>query len=806
MAKIPLSQRQVLPPGGSQVEGPSSMRVSLAGQTGRNLQGVGNTISEIGFAAQRANDASELANTTLDMQRDWQEAQVELNKELDPGEYQAKANKALKDITGKAQVGFRNKNKFGLITKGMQLDGEKSITLNFMKKTSDNTKMTLDKAELAMSDAVLAGTFAGSLKEAKALIANMYTEAVGNLAIDQEYANNHFVAFEQSLSMESFKRDLITDPKTMAAKSLEELQKDYGLSGVNATKAKVAAFQAGGKNKVKMKSLKSSLFTAIEETGNFNAGDMSTVIGNLEGRDLEDFTNTVANSKAIFADKQMLEKMTSREAAVYLSQIEKNIKDVDSKYVHLAKRRFELAEKVSRVQEDLKETDPYKSQFESGTIGEVVSPLRFQSTVDMARDNLVSQATAGILPKDRRVAPKETLGRVDGRVIKGTTDMINEFVKGNTDQRNQQLKDLKEEYGEYTSRLYKQLLQDGMPKEAGLMMSVNDELMRRKIGAVVNQSRDTIKKALGDDKLAGKISESLLESKELNGFINSMQPFNPTQKASFRDVIEKVGLQMAVEGMSKGDIVKTLVEKKLSSDLYQYSGNTLRIRRENGWDKETIEPFLALMQNERLVQDMGILRGDVLEPFVPRQLSTGKWYTNGDESTARFYIEGVPAVKELEDGSYGYVEFSFDEIMANGVALQFNESTGFNDIILSDEAKEMPVTFSNPDIAGQLEKGQDFDLEGTPSGDIPVGEGFPGPRGIAQTGLGAERIKGKSPEDFTRRTGAGQQDVTKLGLYQKHMADIMELAASAGEPFVDRVNVDPPHKRKRTGLGKLRNK
>ena len=144
---------------------------------------------------------------------------------------------------------------------------------------------------------------------------------------------------------------------------------------------------------------------------------------------------------------------------------------------------------------------------------------------------------------------------------------------------------------------------------------------------------------------------------------------------------------MASVGSSSGEIAQQ-VQAKLFDDVYAYSGETLRIKKGIGIDPEKVEGFLEFHKNSELAKDETLLRGDILEPFIQSQIDRGSWYTNGDETGARFYIEGVPAVR-LVDGVLEPVEFLYDDIQASNFRLQFNEVLGFSEPVIGGEVLDV---------------------------------------------------------------------------------------------------------------------
>lgn len=675
MVVINRSQRTNLPPGGSQLPAPSGTRLRIAGQEGRDIAGAGQTIQKTGLMAQRANDDSEFQNETINMQKVWQAKQIELDKILDPEDYKIQAQKALEDITedAKGNVGFRNKNRFDGVAGSLQLSGSKSVQINYLAKTGDKTRATIKRAENQLIQDVLAGADLDSAKKGMELL---YNKALKNLAIDQEFKDKNFPAFEQTISFELFKRDVQADPKGINDNSREELQKIYGLSGENATKAKFIASRLDKTLAVKIGGLKEDVLSTIEDRGEAVPSELSLVLQSFVGddRSLNEYIDKVNNAKAIHEDKVFIQKSTPSGMAAHISKLEEQRRTGPVEGNVEARDRLTKAEASMETELKLRNGtdniigDPVKAVFQgSPDIVTVQSVFGLPKTAeDVATDLLSAQIALGITKP--MVAPKNTIG-VNGRVFKGKQERINEFMEGKPDARRKLIADWTKEYGEHSGTLFSELADMGLPPAANMMTLGTDALFQNDMSELAGLTMPQLKKALGNDELAIKIIDEI--SEKALPFIKTLQPKNVEQQGIYMDLAQRYGVYRAATNRGEtnaGTIAEMAVEKMYNS-RYQYSGETLRMGLDV--DKDQVEGFLQNQVSIELLKTRNVFLGDILEPFDQSILDTrSTWHSNGDESGAWLYIDDIPAVEDLGGGQFRPIEFKYDDIRATGFRIE----------------------------------------------------------------------------------------------------------------------------------------
>lgn len=218
MVVINRSQRTNLPPGGSDLPAPSGTRLNIAGQSGRDIAGLGETIASIGLKAQRANDNAELKTETIS-------AETELNAELarikqevqDPEEYLIQSTKVINDISG--NVGFRNRTKFDNILAQLKGTAKLQVAKEQFGKVVDKSKA----AHTLLKDTVAVDVSSGKLTQetGTAIVGQSTNELVGNGIFDQEDKVAEDRAFPGRLAEIAFEAKFPTDP-TGAIKELNE--------------------------------------------------------------------------------------------------------------------------------------------------------------------------------------------------------------------------------------------------------------------------------------------------------------------------------------------------------------------------------------------------------------------------------------------------------------------------------------------------------------------------------------------------------------------------------------------------------
>lgn len=183
MVVISKSQRTNLPPGGSALPAPSGTRLNVAGQAGRDIAAVGETIHSIGLKAQRANDNAEFKTETITAEATLNTELARIKQEVqDPDEYEIQARKAIDGLSGK--VGFRNKSRFNNMLQQLKANAGIAITKEKFGKVADKSKA----AHTLLKDSVIQGLATGrySQAEANAIVGKSTDELTANGIFDQE--------------------------------------------------------------------------------------------------------------------------------------------------------------------------------------------------------------------------------------------------------------------------------------------------------------------------------------------------------------------------------------------------------------------------------------------------------------------------------------------------------------------------------------------------------------------------------------------------------------------------------------------
>ena len=185
MAIIPRSQRTKLPPGGRQLPGPSLTRLNTAGVKGRAIAGAGATIQQIGHTAQVINDNAEFENETINI--DAQVNSIIARNSADPN---LKDPVQFRDVTNNdinkaitvspKNVNFRNRRRFGTITKRIQVNANTLITKTYLAKSVDlsNAQYTLSSSKLLNEFLDGSITKDAAVKGATVLMADRFNNSI----------------------------------------------------------------------------------------------------------------------------------------------------------------------------------------------------------------------------------------------------------------------------------------------------------------------------------------------------------------------------------------------------------------------------------------------------------------------------------------------------------------------------------------------------------------------------------------------------------------------------------------------------
>ena len=666
------------------VPAPSTTRISLAGTTDRGVAAVGDVLNKIGLQQQATQDKLDADNLLISKEAEFNEALIEADKIADPGEYNKFINKRIASISStKAKFGFFQDSRIGdqvrsKIEALKQAAIAKSLGRTSVKQHDKINANYLSQSNLITEQALIKGT-PEAIANAKLQHEEQANNALLSGASNQEDTVKRIQAFNEGLSMQGFLKAAEADPKGVNAKA-DDFTKAFGLTQEQTTKAKFFVKGKAGTHGIKVKGLADNVLSSAKDTGNWDENELVMVRQTLEGRELQEFEIDFANSRQINQDKEILTGSTPSQSRFMIANLKKE-SDKGGQGHKQAKERFDAAvTNANRIQEGMT-TDPYKTSAESldslgapSVFGPRPVPKTLPQRID---DNVAEQRRRGVFGKDVKVLPKETITDANGVNTLGTGELINKFRAANPDQRTQFLDDIVPIYGKHANKAFSQLMADGMPPEAALMVNIKDPLMRGILGSIVDTSTAELKTILKSkgDSFADDMLAATNESVELTDFINSLQPFNSKQKAQLKETIGRLGLQMATNGGSVSEIVNRM-ESKISRELYIYSGRTHRIRRDAGRNVEKIEQFLAFEKNFNLIKDPNLEAGGVPIDLLQSQVNRAEWYTNGNETGARLYIDGVPILKNLGEGVFVPVEFLYSDIEKTPFRVIFNEDTG----------------------------------------------------------------------------------------------------------------------------------
>jgi len=222
MTVIPRSQRTNLPPGGSELPSPSLTRVNIAGTAAKGAREVGRTLAEIGELAQRANDEAELNTETINVQTKISNELARIKQNVqDPDQYNIEAVKAVNKIVkgSGSRVGFRNRKKFDIITREIELNANTTVKKEYFGKVVDKSKAS----HTLLKDTVVQGIAKNEITqdEGIAIVGANTNKLVANGIFDQEDKVAEDRGFAGRVAEVAFESKFPSDP-TGAIKELNE--------------------------------------------------------------------------------------------------------------------------------------------------------------------------------------------------------------------------------------------------------------------------------------------------------------------------------------------------------------------------------------------------------------------------------------------------------------------------------------------------------------------------------------------------------------------------------------------------------
>lgn len=670
----------------------SITRILLAGAKDRGIDGVGDVLQKIGVQQQSTQDNLDAQNLLISKEAEFNEALIEADKIADPAEYKEAISKNIVNISKvKAKFGFFKDARIGDQVRTKIESLKQSAIAKSLGRTSVKQNDRLNSNYLIQSKNILEQGLIKGTPEAIVNAKLQNEEQANNVLLhggsNEVETQKRIQKFNEGISMQGFLKAAEADPKGVNARA-DEFTKAFGLTQEQTTKAKFFVKGKAGNHSLKVKSLIVDVLGSAKDTGNVDRSEYATIRASLEGTELQEFDLDFENAVQINKDSDFLKAATPIESRFMVATLKKQ-SDAGGKGHARAKERFESAKANTEITQEGMSSDPYSTVDEGqrslGTLSVFgARPLTLTERID---NNISEQRRRGKFGKDVKVLPKKDITDANGIQTDGTESIINKFIEFTPDQRVQLLDEITPKYGKHANKAFSQLMADGMPTEAALMVNVKDPLMRGILGSMVGTSTAQLKGALNDDDFSKSIIEAVSGSEELRGFVNSLQPFNSSQKESLFDTIDRLGLQMGTTGNNISDIVNRM-ENKLSRELYQYSGNTLRIARGEGHNIEKIEQFLAFEKNFNLIKAPGLVAGGVPIDLLQSQINRAQWYSNGDETGAKLYIDNVPVLQDIGDGVFVPVEVLYSDIEKAPFKVVFNEQTGFSEGILNPE--ELP--------------------------------------------------------------------------------------------------------------------
>ena len=222
MVFIPTGERQVATPGGAVLPPPSGARLNIAGSQARAVSQLGNTLADIGFKAQRANDNAELKTETINAEAKLKDELTRIKRDVqDPEQYEIQARKALDDLIKDSsnKIGRRNKVKFQNVLNQLQLSAGIAISKEGFGKIVDKSKA----AHTLLKDTVIQDIATGKLSQVQGIaIVNQSTnELVSNGIFDQENKVAEDRGFGGRVAEVAFESKFPSDPEG-AMKELNE--------------------------------------------------------------------------------------------------------------------------------------------------------------------------------------------------------------------------------------------------------------------------------------------------------------------------------------------------------------------------------------------------------------------------------------------------------------------------------------------------------------------------------------------------------------------------------------------------------
>lgn len=268
------------------------------------------------------------------------------------------------------------------------------------------------------------------------------------------------------------------------------------------------------------------------------------------------------------------------------------------------------------------------------------------TTLEGKIDEGLAQQTALGVPKDeQRVLPKAV-----------ADNLVQQWKTAKPDQKVALLNEITDGAGKHAHAVLHQLIHDGLPIGAGVMMHASADVrddMAQALGMNVSELRKAVPNAATVEDEAGQ---------DVQDFINTLPP-NIELRGRYLQLTKHMALFYAARG---DDNPGEEAVANLYGNYFDYQG-TLRIPKGRGYDPVLVANMATYVQKHLEGPLMG--RGQP-EGYVQnwRAPTEGVWITNSDGDGATLYLQHAPVLKA--DGTPVTINFKA------AATFDFGEKTG----------------------------------------------------------------------------------------------------------------------------------
>jgi len=629
MARIPVSKRQKVGPGGADFPGGSMDAVRLAGRPFENLQMAGNALAQTGAILGQFAAKQKEAQDVIDRQKADADASVQLEEiytrnktEIsDPALFQSEV-----EIQSKAALEKIAGNYSGNVSKMLQADNAQQMAKvkvramqEGLKKTVDNGQALLIRQEEILTNQALTDFRGGSnpraSKDAVLKYNILIAEQMKAGVIGPEDAEIKMQKFRDGVTWVTFQQAVSLNPTGIAG-DIDKAIEIYGLSPQQAIKARAVAENYKGAEYSKYDSLRGSNIEKIITDG-ISIQGFEEKAQLVFGKDYKGVSEEIASAKALYPVAQQFKQLPESEIRTLLDTHNPQNKPVGVNFDADVKS-FAVLQSLAAKEIADRNRDPFAT-----VIDDVTPNSDYQAVLD---DALARQRNMGI------INPK-VMG--EGDRDKFVSDYINAVSA--TD-RIAAMSKLQTQYGRHYRKAVSEMVSKGLPVEATLMTEINSQVALW-LGETSVMKIPQLKEMLGDDKNGNNIMRETIKQYQ-EQFGKTIIPSNIRQSQDYAEAVSKLSLLYAAKGYKNPS-------ERAVSDLYgQYSyAGTLRIPM--GYDKAKVTSFASYMMNEGIQKDIDkIDTGGITEPdlWLSRLQNNGEWYINENEDGMVLYNEGVPVM------------------------------------------------------------------------------------------------------------------------------------------------------------------